>query len=311
MAAADEEHEKLSIEICQLKCFSSRQSRWQKDFDEDKSLYLDQIKTKIEHLESRNVELHVQIQELVGEVRNLSDNLTREREIVSEQNRTIKLLKIEISDLLTQSSDSQEELVSLLCERRSVLQSLAQTKKKLQTLERQVIDQEDIILHCQQQLENEKYSRDVLLRKLENYSWTGHQHSVNLELTSKRTDERGDLDSNSDIYEEDDLCIPLVHRLTLTHTSTTSLWKPVDQLCYVAGLLCWQRPRETLLSVLCGSNIWLQERPGLQRQPGDDDVAPQAASHHCYLSPPSQPGHCSYLRSQEGYFATNKTDLLQ
>ena len=143
-------------------------------------------------------------------MRNLTENLMREKEIVCEQNRTIKLLKIEMSDQLRQRSGSQEELVSLLCERSSFIQSLAETRENLRTLQRQIIDQEDIILHCQQQLQTERYSRDVLLRKLENYSWASHHpHSINLELTS--TDEREDFDLSSESYEEDDLCIPLVH----------------------------------------------------------------------------------------------------
>ena len=155
-------------------------------------------------------------------MRNLTENLSREKEIVAEQNQTIKLLRTEISELLRQSSDSQEELVSLLFERTGFVQSLAETRKKLKSLQRQIIDQEDVILDCQHQLRTEKYSRDLLLRKLENYSGAeraGHrqQHSVYLELTSKRTNEREDFDLSSDIYEEDDLCIPLVHR----HTTTT------------------------------------------------------------------------------------------
>ena len=64
-----EENEKLSIEVCQLKCFSTRQSRWQKDFDDEKSLYLEEMRNKIENLERRNVELRTQIQHLSNDVR--------------------------------------------------------------------------------------------------------------------------------------------------------------------------------------------------------------------------------------------------
>ena len=138
---------------------------------------------------------------------NLTENLCREREVVSEQNKTIKLLKVEMSDLLSQSSGCQEELASLLCERTNLVQSLAERSKTLRTLERRLIDQEDVLQHCQQQLETEQYYREVLQRKLENSSGADHQ-SFNLELTSKRTEERGDSES----YEEDDLCIQLVNK---------------------------------------------------------------------------------------------------
>lgn len=142
---------------------------------------------------------------------NLTESLSREKEVVSEQNKTIKFLKIEMSDLLRQSSGCQEELISLLSEKTRLVQSLAETRKKLRTLERRINDQEDVSQHCQQQLETEKYYRDVLLRKLENSSWADHQ-PFKLELTSKRTEEVGDFDFSSEKYDEDDLCMQLVHR---------------------------------------------------------------------------------------------------
>ena len=172
-------------------------------------MYLEQIKNKIEDLELRNVELRVQIEELKGDVRNLTDSLTREKEIVSEQNKTIKLLKVELGDLLIKTSNCQEELMSLLCERTGLVQSLAETNNNLNHLQGRVRDQEDIILHCRHQLETEKYSKEVLLRKLENYP-LDHRSFVNVDLTSKITDERGGFDSES--CEEDDLCISLVHK---------------------------------------------------------------------------------------------------
>ena len=79
---------------------------------------------------------------------NLTESLSREKEVVSEQNKTIKFLKIEMSDLLRQSSGCQEELISVLSEKTRLVQSLAETRKKLRTLERRINDQEDVSQHC-------------------------------------------------------------------------------------------------------------------------------------------------------------------
>ena len=79
-------------------------------------------------------------------------------------------------------------------------------------LQRRVTDQEDIILHNQQQLETLRHCRDILMRKIENSSIS--ENSINIEITSKRKERSFDFSFQS--YEEDDLCIAWVSFVVLT-----------------------------------------------------------------------------------------------
>ena len=116
-------------------------------------------------MELRNVQLRAQIKLLNHEVRDCREKFTAEKEIVTEQNEIVKNLKDQLRNLMRKSSGYEEECVSLLSEKESLVQCLAETTLKLNHLEQRGMDQDDTILYYQQELKALQFSRDFLFRE--------------------------------------------------------------------------------------------------------------------------------------------------
>ena len=107
-----------------------------------------------------------------------------------------------MAELVSKCSGCQEDCISLLSEKESLIECLAETSQKVNNLQRELTDQEDISLHYQQQLMGLKCSQDHLQKKIE--------RSIALELkclTYNWSKDQEDLNCSFLLYEEDEVCV--------------------------------------------------------------------------------------------------------
>ena len=107
-----------------------------------------------------------------------------------------------MAELVSKCSGCQEDCISLRSEKESLIECLAETSQKVNNLQRELTDQEDISLHYQQQLMGLKCSQDQLQKKIE--------RSIALELRSltyNRSKDQEDLNCSFLLYEEDEVCV--------------------------------------------------------------------------------------------------------